>query len=92
MAFNTGALSPHLSPRPEEEHLTLFIPTTPNPTSGVLTIVPRSRVRSLDLSVEDAMKLILTGGVVKPEPRLVKQQGAVNGEVLSPEAPHLARD
>jgi uncharacterized membrane protein len=73
VAFNTGPLSSRISPDPEQEHLTLFIPTTPNPTSGVLAIVPRSRVRALNLSVEDAMKLILTGGVVKPEPRQMER-------------------
>ena len=69
MAFSTGVVGGHLKPEAVEEYLTVFIPTTPNPTSGVLAIVPQSRVRPLGLSVEDAMKLILTGGVIKADPR-----------------------
>jgi len=68
VAFNTGVVSSRAIPDAVEEHMTVFIPTTPNPTSGVLAVVPRSRVRPLGLSVEDAMKLILTGGVIKGDP------------------------
>lgn len=45
----------------------VFIPTTPNPTSGFLLFVPRSRVYPLDLSVEEAAKLIISFGMVTPD-------------------------
>lgn len=44
----------------------VFVPSTPNPTTGFMLIVPRSRVIDTTISVEDAMKLILSGGVVSP--------------------------
>lgn len=44
----------------------VFVPTTPNPTSGVMLLVPRSELRSLGLTVADAMKLIISGGAVYP--------------------------
>ncbi|MBE7560715.1 DUF502 domain-containing protein [bacterium] len=45
----------------------VFIPTTPNPTSGYLLLVPEEDVRIVDIAVEDAIKLIVSGGAVSPE-------------------------
>jgi uncharacterized membrane protein len=44
----------------------VFLPTAPNPTSGYLLILPRSRVRRLQMSVEDGLKLVLSAGVARP--------------------------
>lgn len=44
----------------------VFLPTTPNPTSGFLVLVPRESLVNLDMSVEDGMKLVISGGVVGP--------------------------
>lgn len=49
-----------------QEAWTVFIPTTPNPTSGFLLVVPREKVRELDMSVGDGMKMIISGGAVIP--------------------------
>lgn len=49
------------------ECVNIFVPTTPNPTSGFLIMVPRNDVIELTISVEDAMKLIVSGGVVTPQ-------------------------
>lgn len=48
------------------EAWTVFIPTTPNPTSGFLVMVPKEHVRELDMSVGDGMKMIISGGAVIP--------------------------
>jgi uncharacterized membrane protein len=48
-------------------HLHVFLPTTPNPTSGYLLFVPRQECVELDMSIEDALKLIISGGSVTPE-------------------------
>ncbi|ACB75799.1 DUF502 domain-containing protein [Opitutus terrae] len=48
------------------EAWTVFVPTTPNPTSGFLIIVPREHVVELEMSVGDGMKLIISGGAVVP--------------------------
>lgn len=45
---------------------TVFIPTAPNPTSGFLILMPRSKVRELEMSVGDGMKMIISGGAVIP--------------------------
>jgi uncharacterized membrane protein len=47
----------------------VFVPTTPNPTSGFLLFLPESDVRRLPLSVEDGLKLVLSGGIVTPPAR-----------------------
>ena len=44
----------------------VFIPTTPNPTSGMFIIVPEKNVIALDMCVEDAIKLVVSGGIAKP--------------------------
>jgi uncharacterized membrane protein len=44
----------------------VFLPTTPNPTSGWMILVPTSDLRELDISIEDAIKLIVSGGIVAP--------------------------
>ncbi|MBZ0215943.1 MAG: DUF502 domain-containing protein [Fimbriimonadaceae bacterium] len=47
--------------------LSVFLPTTPNPTSGFLLFVPRKQVTILDMSVEDAAKLVISAGLVAPD-------------------------
>ena len=46
--------------------INVFIPTTPNPTSGLFIIVPKEQVKFLKMSVEDGMKLVISGGSVIP--------------------------
>jgi len=46
--------------------VSVFLPTAPNPTSGFLLLVPRSEVYPLDITVEDGLKLVVSGGVILP--------------------------
>ena len=50
----------------EEEMVNLFLPTTPNPTSGFLLFVPRKDCIHLDMTVEQGVKLVISGGIVSP--------------------------
>ncbi len=52
----------------EADLVAVFLPTTPNPTSGFLLFVPRRDIRPLDMSVEEAAKLIISAGLVSPPP------------------------
>ena len=54
-----------------EDIVTVFLPTTPNPTSGFLLFLPASDVLELDMSVEDAAKLVISAGLVYPNEQLV---------------------
>jgi uncharacterized membrane protein len=49
-----------------DQIMSVFLPTTPNPTSGFLLFVPRSEIIELDMSVEDAAKLVISAGLVYP--------------------------
>ena len=66
VGFVTNEISIH-STEPTNEVLSIYIPNPPNPTSGMLVLVPRQGVRVLDMSVEDGLKLVLSGGIVTPE-------------------------
>ena len=53
---------------PEGDSLvSVFVPTTPNPTSGFLLFVPESDIKQLDMTVEDAAKLVISAGLVYPD-------------------------
>lgn len=56
--------------------LSVFLPTTPNPTSGFLLFVPKSEVVLLDMDVEEAAKLIISAGLVIPPTKEEKAKGA----------------
>ena len=51
----------------QKDMINVFVPTTPNPTSGFLIFVPRKDVVFLEMSVEEALKFIISGGIVSPE-------------------------
>jgi uncharacterized membrane protein len=49
--------------------VSVFVPTTPNPTSGFLLFFPREDIMELEMSVEDAAKLVISAGLVYPNPK-----------------------
>jgi len=55
-----------------KKNLSLFIPTTPNPTSGFFLIVPEEEVIPLKMTVEEAMKLVVSAGIITPEDYSIK--------------------
>lgn len=65
IGFNTGEVPSDFKPYAEEKRFSVFIPTTPNPTSGFLMIVTESQIKPLDMKTDRAMQFLLTGGVVK---------------------------
>ena len=68
IAFVTGKPGGEVQAHLDGEHLSLYVPTTPNPTSGFFLIVPRANVRPLHMSVDQALKYIISMGVVVPPP------------------------
>jgi uncharacterized membrane protein len=53
----------------DEEYISVYVPTTPNPTSGYFVIVAARDTRELDMSVDDALKYVISMGVVAPQAR-----------------------
>ena len=66
LGFVTGELEDALQVG-QSKTLSVFIPTTPNPTSGFLVLLPESEVRKLDLSVAEGIKFIVSLGAIPPE-------------------------
>jgi uncharacterized membrane protein len=66
IAFVTAAVEGELQRRTGEDTIAVYVPTTPNPTSGYLMFVPRRDVKTLDMSVEDAIKYVISTGIVTP--------------------------
>ena len=57
----------------EEKVYNVFIPTSPNPTSGMFIVVQESEVKILDIKIDDAIKLIISGGVILPEKKEIEK-------------------
>jgi len=66
IAFTTGPAQGVLQSQIEKPMVNCFLPTTPNPTSGYYLLVPASEIIQIDLSVEDAFKLVMSAGLVNP--------------------------
>lgn len=66
IAFITAGTSGEVKERLEDETVNVFLPTTPNPTSGFLLFVPKKDAVPLDMTVEEAIKMVISGGMVTP--------------------------
>lgn len=67
LGFVTREAMPRLVPAESETMSAVFLPTTPNPTSGWIVLVPRRELIRVPLSVEEGVKLVVSGGIVVPE-------------------------
>lgn len=67
IAFITANTKGEIQAKSEEDLVTVFLPTTPNPTSGFLLFLPKKDIRVLDMSVEEAAKLVISAGIVTPD-------------------------
>jgi uncharacterized membrane protein len=66
VAFVTGTTTGELRDKTGGRCINIFVPTTPNPTSGYYMMVPEDRATTLEMSVEEAFKLIISGGMITP--------------------------
>ncbi len=94
LCFQTSTNLGEVQSRTGEDVICVFVPTTPNPTSGVMLMVPRKDVVRLDMDVEEAVKMVVSLGVVVPRwPRHGMQEAA---QPLSksnrPKQPAVAKD
>ncbi len=67
IAFLTGIPGGEVKNHLQGDYISLYVPTTPNPTSGFFLMVPRADTIELDMSVDEALKYIVSMGVVAPE-------------------------
>lgn len=66
ICFITGESKGEVQRKTNKNMINVFVPTTPNPTSGFYILIPENELIILNMSVEDAFKLIVSGGIVSP--------------------------
>ena len=74
IGFVTGVAKGEIKEKIETEIVNVFVPTTPNPTSGFLLLCPKADLTYLDMAVEDAIKLVVSAGIVTPDNKTKKIQ------------------
>jgi uncharacterized membrane protein len=67
LGFITSELSPTIMPIKKDRHYNVFIPTTPNPTSGFFVIIAESELEIIDITRQEAMTMIISGGIIQPK-------------------------
>lgn len=67
LGFLTSELATEMVPNKNETFYNIFIPTTPNPTSGYFIIVPVTDVQIIDITRQEAMAMIISGGIIQPD-------------------------
>ena len=86
LGFITGYTKGEVQNLTEDEVVNVFLPTTPNPTSGYLLFVPRKDLVILEMTVEEGIKMVVSGGIVTPPDRRpetrqkIKRVAAAEGE------------
>lgn len=84
LAFQTSTELGEVQARTGQEMICTFVPTTPNPTSGFIIMVPREDTVALDMDVESALKMIISLGVVVPTWEPDKLPPALAGQLDKP--------
>ena len=67
LGFVSGPTKGEVRRRLDRELVNVFLPTTPNPTSGFLLFVPKADVQVMNMTIEEGIKLVVSGGIVTPE-------------------------
>ncbi len=67
LAFLTSELPQEIAPNSTQQFFNIFIPTTPNPTSGYFIILPEQDITKINISRQEAMAMIISGGIIQPE-------------------------
>jgi uncharacterized membrane protein len=67
LGYVTGLATGEIQEKTKKKVLNVYVPTTPNPTSGYYLMVPEEEVVPLDMSVEESFKLLISGGILNPE-------------------------
>ncbi|MCK0510778.1 DUF502 domain-containing protein [Aromatoleum buckelii] len=80
IAFLTGAPGGDAANHLKGDHVSVYVPTTPNPTSGFFLMMPKEDVIELDMSVDEALKYIISMGVVAPAVRNARPRSALLSE------------
>jgi uncharacterized membrane protein len=83
IAFITGKTEGEIAEIAGDDPVSVYVPTTPNPTSGYLMFVPRRDVVLLSMTVEEGIKFVISGGIVAPPDRRKAAAEAIERETVS---------
>ncbi len=67
IGFLANQVDEKIAPDVQEKYFSIFIPTTPNPTSGFLIIAPETQITVIEISRQEAMAMIISGGIIQPD-------------------------
>jgi len=67
VGFLANEIDEKISPDKNKKYFSIFIPTTPNPTSGFLVMLPEDQIQILDITRQEAMAMIISGVIIKPQ-------------------------
>lgn len=87
IAFITAQPEGEVGDLAGEDPVGVYVPTTPNPTSGYLVYVPRNEVVTLSMTVEEAIKMVISGGIVTPPDRRPPEMRGAGAESMAPREP-----
>lgn len=74
LGFVTGKTKGQVQSDLSHEVVNVFVPTTPNPTSGFLLFVPRSDLMTMDMTIEQGIKMVVSAGIITPEPAQIQNK------------------
>lgn len=72
IGFLANEVDEKIAPHSHTKYFSIFIPTTPNPTSGFLIIAPEEQITVIDISRQEAMAMIISGGIIQPDTDKIK--------------------
>ncbi|HEX9771512.1 MAG TPA: DUF502 domain-containing protein [Kiloniellales bacterium] len=82
LGFMTGATKGEIRKKVDSDVVNVFLPTTPNPTSGFLLFEPKNKIEHLEMTVEEGLKMVVSGGIVTPPDRgAMKKKAAAEAAV-----------
>jgi len=67
IGFLANELDEKISPDTSKKYYSIFIPTTPNPTSGFLVLLPEDQITIINITRQEAMAMIISGGIIQPD-------------------------
>jgi uncharacterized membrane protein len=80
LGFVTGTSQGEIQEKTREPLVNVFVPTTPNPTSGMLVMVPEHALLPLDMTVEDGLKVLISGGIASPREAILAPEIRYHGQ------------
>lgn len=77
LGFVTGSSRGEIQSKTKEIMINVFVPTTPNPTSGMLVMVPEGAITPLEMTVEEGLRVLISGGIASPPDSILPENANI---------------